>query len=273
MILSEYQWIEKAISAIGTNDDQRQNPTLWDTPSWLEIEALENLFLSWCGVSYATFVCYISKTYRTQALLRTQRILDLKTVAQRDVFSECPLQIEVMTEEESFGILIEYEFGTTRFGKVLIASSAKGICFLSFVDCDEETSIDELKATFKEGVVSYQQKKVHQAVFQYLNDFVTPKGISLHVKGTPFQLKIWQNVMQLPFGGLTTYGNLAKFAGIERASRAVATAIGKNNIAILIPCHRIILSTGLMGDYRWGSSRKKCINGLEAIIKKQRECA
>jgi len=81
----------------------------------------------------------------------------------------------------------------------------------------------------------------------------------LHIKGTPFQLKVWQALLAIPAGRLQSYGAVAQAAGSPKAARAVGTAIGKNPVAVLIPCHRVIRESGIIGGYRWQRGRKMAI--------------
>jgi AraC family transcriptional regulator of adaptative response/methylated-DNA-[protein]-cysteine methyltransferase len=102
------------------------------------------------------------------------------------------------------------------------------------------------------------------ALFIFQNDWSKLPEIKLHLKGTDFQLKVWENLLKIPMGSLSTYGNLAEKIGNPNASRAVGTATGNNPVAYLIPCHRVIQSTGNLGGYRWGNTRKTAIIGWEA---------
>jgi AraC family transcriptional regulator of adaptative response/methylated-DNA-[protein]-cysteine methyltransferase len=90
--------------------------------------------------------------------------------------------------------------------------------------------------------------------------------IKLHLKGTPFQLKVWEALLNIPMASLTTYGQLAAGLSRPKASRAVGSAVGDNPVAFLIPCHRVIQSTGAIGQYHWGSDRKAAIIGWEAAM-------
>jgi AraC family transcriptional regulator of adaptative response/methylated-DNA-[protein]-cysteine methyltransferase len=115
-------------------------------------------------------------------------------------------------------------------------------------------------ATFRQMVDQAQQN----VLYVFSHDWSQLGEIKLHLKGTEFQLKVWEMLLKIPMGQLTTYGTIAR--GIDRphACRAVGTAIGDNPVAFLIPCHRIIQSTGVLGNYHWGSARKAAMIGWEA---------
>jgi AraC family transcriptional regulator of adaptative response/methylated-DNA-[protein]-cysteine methyltransferase len=101
-------------------------------------------------------------------------------------------------------------------------------------------------------------------LYIFTHDWSQLNKIKLHLKGTAFQLKVWETLLKIPMGQLTTYGGIAKSIQQPNASRAVGTAVGDNPVAFLIPCHRVIQSSGIIGQYHWGSIRKKAMIGWEA---------
>lgn len=141
----------------------------------------------------------------------------------------------------------------TRLGRMLIASTPKGVCFLAF---DDEDALLQLQKMFGNVVIIDRVDDVMQPAIDAIE---RPQGsgiIRLHLKGTDFQCRVWYALLTVPWGTLTTYGQLAQQLGCPKASRAVGSAVGKNPVAVLIPCHRIIPATGGMGNYRWGKHRK-----------------
>src|SRR5690242_1315856 len=159
---------------------------------------------------------------------------------------------------------INYSYAETPFGDIIIASTAKGICHLAFIT-DEEDELRNLKQIFPNA--SFHQKTdllQQNALKVFTQDYIDLKKIKLHLKATPFQLKVWQALLRIPFGSISTYSSLAKNIETPNASRAVGTALANNPVAYLIPCHRVIKSTGLIGEYHWGSTRKTAILGWEA---------
>ena len=179
------------------------------------------------------------------------------------------VNIEGMTPGEykngGQALRINYSFAETPFGWVMVASTDKGICHLAFVDEGEEEALGSLKQLFPNA--AYTQcldRKQEDALSVFNRDWSKPDEIKLHLKGTSFQLKVWETLLKIPAGGLTTYADLAMKSGHEGACRAVGTAIGRNPVAFLIPCHRVIKSTGDIGNYHWGEVRKNVIIGWEA---------
>lgn len=135
---------------------------------------------------------------------------------------------------------------------------------MAFED-DEETAFQNLKAKFPNA--SFQRKldlMQQNALFIFQNHWSKLSEIKLHLKGTDFQLKVWESLLKIPMGKLSTYGNIADEIGNPKSSRAVGTAIGNNPVAFLIPCHRVIQSSGNIGGYMWGNTRKTAIIGWES---------
>ena len=158
---------------------------------------------------------------------------------------------------------INFSFAETPFGNIVVASTAKGVCYMAFEE-DEATAISNLKSKFPNATYAQKLDLIQQdalSIFQH--DWSKLSDIKLHLKGTDFQLKVWETLLKIPMGKLSTYGNIAQLIGNANASRAVGTAIGSNPVAFLIPCHRVIQSSGNIGGYMWGSTRKTAIIGWE----------
>lgn len=159
---------------------------------------------------------------------------------------------------------INYSFAESPFGKLIVASTSKGICHMSFID-DDQTAFDDLKSRFPNAIYRQFLDKYQQdglSIFQ--NDWSKQEQIKLHLNGTPFQLKVWETLLKIPSGSLSVYGSIAQKIERPKATRAVGSAIGKNPVAFLIPCHRVIQSSGKIGGYMWGNTRKSAIIGWEA---------
>lgn len=182
------------------------------------------------------------------------------------------VDIELMTTEEhgngGKNLTINYTFATTPPGKIFIATTTKGICSLQFVDNDNE-AVNSLRNTFPNADIHQKKDSIQQnalAIFATTPDKRTKK-IKLHIKATPFQYRVWQHLTTLPYGSLTTYGRIAAEIHKPNAFRAVGNAVSANPVAILIPCHRVLPSTGRLGNYRWGAKRKAELIKLEAESK------
>lgn len=171
------------------------------------------------------------------------------------------IHIHEMTPQESekggANLRIHYHFYESPFGKTLIASTPKGICYLAFGD-DEAAVLGELQQLFPKASYQCQKDELQQNALRHF----TEKGwsqlppVPLHIKGTPFQLKIWEELLQIPFGKLSTYQELANRIDNPKASRAVGSAVGANPVSFLVPCHRVVRTSGALGGYHWGLPRK-----------------
>lgn len=232
----------------------------------------QRLFSEWAGVSPKKFLQYLSLNYAKNILKDQQSTLfDAAfqtglsgTGRLHDLF----VNIEGMTPGEfkngGENLMINYSYSETPFGKLLIASTEKGICYMAFADGENE-AFKELKAQFPLATYQLQKDELQQSALTIFDkNWSEPAQIKLHLKGTVFQLKVWETLLKVPMGNVTTYGNIAKAVGNPNASRAVGSAVGDNPIAFLIPCHRVIQSSGNFGQYHWGQVRKTAMLGWEA---------
>lgn len=232
----------------------------------------QKLFSDWAGVSPKKFLQYISVEY-AKSILKEQpsTLFDVAnetglsgTGRLHDLF----VTIEGMTPGEykngGLGLSINFSFAETVFGNIIIASTSKGICYTAFFD-DEQNALLDLKSHFPNAIYNQQVDDIQSDILKFFNlEWNAPEQIKLHLKGTDFQLKVWEALLKIPVGGLKTYGNIAESINSPKASRAVGTAIGSNPVAFVIPCHRVIQASGIIGGYMWGPIRKTAIIGWEA---------
>ncbi len=267
-----YYRIAEAINYIQQNFIKQ--PTLDEIADKVNLSPFhfQRLFSEWAGVSPKKFLQYISVEHAKQILNNTQTTLFETshrtglsgTGRLHDLF----VKIEGMTpgeyKNQAKNLNINYSFSECLFGEILVASTHKGVCYMGFLD-NNGSAFHELKKRFPKANFIQQTDSIQQSALQVLSkDRNKISDIKLHLKGTDFQLKVWEALLKIPTGNLSTYGSIAKAIEKPKASRAVGTAIGNNPIAFLIPCHRVIKSTGNFGDYMWGATRKKVIIGWEA---------
>ena len=229
------------------------------------------MFTEWAGVSPKKFLQFISIQHAKQILKNSQTTL-FETAHKTGLsgtgrLHDLFVKIEGMTPGEyknkGGNLTINYSFAESKFGEVLVASTHKGICYMGFSD-NKEIAFSALQKRFSKASFIQQTDEIQQNALQiYAQDWSKINEIKLHLKGTDFQLKVWEALLKIPTGNLATYGNIAKSIKKPNASRAVGTAIGNNPIAFLIPCHRVIQSTGVFGGYKWGTTRKTAIIGWE----------
>ncbi|MBS1511890.1 MAG: methylated-DNA--[protein]-cysteine S-methyltransferase [Bacteroidetes bacterium] len=232
----------------------------------------QRLFTEWAGTSPKKFLQYISIEHAKQLLKDHKATLSdaafdtglSGTGRLHDLF----INIEGMTPAEykngGKNLFINYSFAESPFGNVLVASTNKGICHMAFAD-DAAVAFSALQQQFPQATFRQMMDMAQQnALYIFTHDWSKLNDIKLHVKGTGFQLKVWETLLKIPMGQLATYSDVAAVIDKPAAQRAVGTAIGHNPVAFLIPCHRVIQSSGSFGQYHWGSTRKTAIIGWEA---------
>lgn len=266
-----YNRIAEAIEYLKNNFKQQPNLNKVAEQVHLSPFHFQRLFSEWAGTTPKKFLQYISVEHAKKILKEEQATLF--DTAYKTGFSSTSrlhdlfVNIEGMTpaEYKSGGknLNINYSFAESPFGSLIVASTQKGVCYMAFND-DEKKALIHLKTKFPNAVFQQKLDLLQQnALFIFQNDWSKLGEIKLHLKGTDFQLKVWETLLKIPMGQLSTYGNIAKQIGNSNASRAVGTAIGNNPVAFLIPCHRVIQSSGTFGGYMWGNTRKTAIIGWE----------
>ena len=266
-----YSRIAEAISYIKENF--KEQPGLEQIAEHVNLSPFhfQKMFTDWAGTTPKKFLQYISTEYAKKLLKENQASLfDAAfetglsgTSRLHDMF----VTFEGMTPAEykngGKSLAINYSFAESPFGSLIVASTTKGVCYMAFED-DQEKAFDHLIRKFPNAAFARKLDINQQnALFIFQNDWGKLSQIKLHLKGTAFQLKVWESLLKIPMGRLSSYGAIAERIGFPGASRAVGTAIGSNPIAFLIPCHRVIQSSGTLGGYMWGNTRKTAIIGWE----------
>lgn len=269
---TNYSRIAEAILYIKSNF--KRQPDLEEVAQKINVSPFhfQRLFTDWAGVSPKKFLQFITVEHAKKMLKEKGATLFEAafetglsgTGRLHDLF----INIEGMTPGEykngGENLSINYSFAESPFGNILTASTAKGICCMAFAD-DEKEALDALQKKFPKAAYRQMVDLAQQNVlYIFTHDWSKLNQIKLHLRGTEFQLKVWETLLKIPVGQLTTYGAIAKQIQAPNASRAVGSAIGDNPAAFLIPCHRIIQSTGVFGQYHWGSTRKTAMIGWEA---------
>jgi AraC family transcriptional regulator of adaptative response/methylated-DNA-[protein]-cysteine methyltransferase len=156
------------------------------------------------------------------------------------------------------------------FGRALIGATEKGICWLSFTEPHGlARSLSEMKSDWPAAKFLEDRAfigPIAARAFAFATGRALGRPLGLYVQGTNFQLKVWEALLSIPAGRCVTYGDLARAVGAPKASRAVGAAVGANMISLLIPCHRVILASGVVHNYRWGAPRKKALLAMEAAM-------
>ncbi len=253
-----------------------------DQPSLDEVAAnvglseyhFQRLFTRWAGVSPKRFLQFVTKESAKDLLDKSENLLDtthqigLSSLGRlHDLFVNTEAMSPGEYKSRGEGVTIRYGIHLTPFGKCLIGLTERGICHLGFVQGSEGEAIDNLVDEWKEAKMIEDYRATASLVEPIFNlQFNTRiKPLTLHLRGTNFQLKVWEALLQIPAGQVSTYEGIASRIGNPSATRAVGTAIGHNPIAVLIPCHRVIRKAGEFGQYRYGALRKKALLAREFV--------
>ena len=266
--------IEQAIQFL-TNNFQDQ-PDLDQVAKQMHISPFhfQRLFTDWVGISPKRFMQFLTTKYLKSKLHQTKNLAEAASVAGLSAQSrvyDLFVNLEAVTPQEykthGEGLSIQYAFHPTPFGECLIGVTERGICGLSFVTPDQrQAALSELQNHWQNAHFTENEKSTAPFVNKIFSDKNPNDRITLLVKGTNFQIKVWEALLKIPTGGLATYQDIAQDIGSPKAMQAVGSAIGANSIAYLIPCHRVIKKQGLIGGYRWGTPKKQAIIGWELSI-------
>lgn len=274
-----YERIATAITWLEANF--RNQPSLDDLAAHLHLSPfhLQRLFKEWAGISPKKFLQYLTTGYAKELLANSASILDAAYEAGlsgpgrlHDLF----ISVEAVTPGEfkkrGEGLHIDYGVHPTPFGDALIATTPRGICALSFLNGGgTEKALTELHATWHSATIREDTAATKLLTHQIFpqegpswHGAASAKPLKLYLQGTNFQVKVWEALLNIPAGSVTSYDGIAHMIGRPTAARAVGSAVGANAVAYLIPCHRVIRKSGVVKDYRWGETRKKAMLAWEA---------
>lgn len=268
-----YSRIAKAIGYLEENF--REQPDLDEVAEKVHLSPFhfQRLFTDWAGISPKRFLQYLTVEYLKNKLQDSKNLIDAAESAGLssqsrvyDLFTTLEAVTPQEYKESGGGLRIEYGLHDTPFGTALIGATTRGICWLSFLPSDGEpqVEINKMKQHWNNSLF-HQDQLLTLSIIQQIFATATPSKQKLHVfvKGTNFQVKVWEALLRLPLGSVTTYQGIAQQIENPKAMQAVGSAVGSNHVAYLIPCHRVIRKDGVLGEYRWEATRKKSIIGWE----------
>ena len=268
----DYHRIEKAIRFIEENFQNQ--PSLKEIAEHVALSEFHfnRLFSKWAGTSPQRFMRFLTKEFAKEKLAESTNLLEAtfeSGLSSSSRLHDLFVSYEAMTPAEfkakGAGLTIHYGIHETPFGECLIATTERGITDLRFLEGEsKELIIKELQQDFEKAILIFDNKLTKPYIEQIFYETTnTSAPISLLLRGTNFQIKVWEALLKIPFGQMVSYETIAKAIQKPNAQRAVGTAIGGNRLGYIIPCHRVLQKVGGIGGYRWGTTRKKAILGWE----------
>ena len=270
---SDYQRIAQAIEFINAN--AKQQPSLENIAAHLHLSPFhfQRLFSQWAGVAPKKYLQILTVDRAKQLLAQSKPLAEVSDSVGLSGSSRLHdhfVQLEAASPGEfkagGAGMEIRYSVIGGPFGDAFIAVTTRGICKLSFLSNNNiEQQIVDLNAQWPAAKLVNQASETTRMVEALFAGKQTINGpLSLYVKGTNFQINVWRALLQIEPGCINSYAQVAAAVGKPRAYRAVGTAIGSNQVAFFIPCHRVLQQSGQIGGYLWGETRKHAIHAWES---------
>jgi len=270
---NHYAIVEQVIQFLDSN--QLQQPSLEEISKHVHLSKfhLQRIFQDWAGVSPKQFLQYLTVEHSKSLLRLGKNTLETSYEAGlsgngrlHDLFVKCEAVSPGEFKKKGKDLTIQWDVIQTAFGTTLIAETNKGICKVSFLE-RHESALEELSSDFPYANFKNQLGTNGLLLKRYFDNWKVPKDkINIHFRGSPFQIQVWKALLQIPAGNLVAYQDIGNKIGNPKAVRAIGTAIGKNPIAYLIPCHRVIKNNGFTGRYRWSDGRKKAITAFDTAL-------
>jgi len=268
--MNDYERIHKSISYLDAHFSDQ--PSLKEIASHVGLSEhhFQKLFKRWAGISPKRFVQYLTAQYCGTLLRDSNTVLDVSLdsgLSSTSRLHDLIVNVYAMTPKQyqTYGgsLKIEYGWHTTPFGNCLAASTHKGLCWLSFHD-DRDEALAALGKEWKGAELADNAARSAAIIdFAFSGKNSGLDNIMLHIKGTNLQIRVWEALLAIPAGHVVSYSDVAKAIDHPKAVRAVASAVGRNLVAYIIPCHRVIRNTGALGGYEWGLTRKRAMLAWE----------
>ncbi len=278
---SEYDLVVEVIDYLCSH--QYDQPKLIDVANHVGMTSghVQKIFTKWAGVSPKDFQHYLTIGHARKMLNERETILDvsydlgLSSPARlHDLFTKVEAMPPGVYKSGGLGLVIHFGYVETPFGRALLMKTQQmvkgqiksGICGLGFVDESDEAAFGDMQKRWPKADYvrdDTEMKSDANSIFAP-NKWLSDKPMTLILIGSDFDIQIWRTLLKIPMGKAVSYGDIALHLGKKKgASRAVGSAVGRNPISFLVPCHRVLRSDGALGGYHWGLSRKRAIIGWE----------
>jgi AraC family transcriptional regulator, regulatory protein of adaptative response / methylated-DNA-[protein]-cysteine methyltransferase len=271
----DYRRIEQAIKFLEANY-QRQ-PELQEVAASIHLSEyhFQRLFTRWVGISPKRFLQYLTKEHAKELLASSGNVLEAAYQSGlsgpgrlHDLFVSTEAVTPGEYKNQGAGLDITYGYHSTPFGECLLALTGRGICNLIFVQDDNRNlALAELRKSWRRAGLYEEPRQTASIARQVVEAFMGNGSLplALHMRGTNFQIKVWEALLRIPAGSVVAYEDIAEYLGMPGAARAVGSAVARNPLPLLIPCHRVIHKGGDFSGYRYGTARKMAILGWEMV--------
>jgi AraC family transcriptional regulator of adaptative response/methylated-DNA-[protein]-cysteine methyltransferase len=266
--MNDYERVAEVIRYLDAHQLEQPGLETLASQAGLSTAHFHRLFSRWAGVTPKDFLQCLTLENARERLQRGQSVFDAALdagLSSAGRLHDLCVTLEAATPGEmktgGAGWTIDAGFAETPFGLCCIGNGPRGLCFLEFVENRDRRA---LMAAWPKAEIRWSDKAAEEIAVQVFQNG-QKADLKAFVRGTPFQLRVWRALVRVPAGALVSYGQLAEAVEHPGAARAVGTAVGSNPLAYLIPCHRVIRETGVIGQYRWGRERKRVLLGWEAL--------
>jgi AraC family transcriptional regulator of adaptative response/methylated-DNA-[protein]-cysteine methyltransferase len=270
----DYERVARAIKFITTN--RRAQPSLDDVARAIGVSPFhaQRIFQRWAGVSPKRFLQFLTAR-DAFTLLRDEQQPVLATAYDLGLSGPSRLHdlmvaVDAVTpgtvQSAGAGLAVRWGVHDTPYGAALVGRSDRGLCWFGFVTTPEQHGDSTLRQRWPHATITHDPAvtaPLVQRMFGEADPAAPP--LPLHLRGTNFQVKVWEALLRVPPGRLTTYAEVAQAVGEPTAHRAVGAAVGRNPLGYVVPCHRVIRASGAIGDYHWGATRKQAILAQELL--------
>jgi AraC family transcriptional regulator, regulatory protein of adaptative response / methylated-DNA-[protein]-cysteine methyltransferase len=274
--MSDYERIARVIRYLDAHHAEQPDLARLAAQAGLSVHHFHRLFSVWAGVTPKDFLRCLTLAHVKQRLREGESVLGAALAAGlsgpsrlHDLCVKFEAASPGEVKSSGRGWQLEFGFASSPFGECILAESPRGVCYLAFSESGRRR---EAEARLAEAWPAAVRKRNDAAavrlvdrVFRAAPGDVHEPPLRAMVSGSAFQVRVWQALLQVPVGSLVSYGGLAMAIGQPAAARAVGTAVAANRLAYLIPCHRVIRETGVVGEYRWGPLRKRALIAWESV--------
>ncbi len=269
----DYETVRQAIDFLQTH--YAEHPSLNEIARSVNMSEyhFQRLFSRWVGISPKKFMQYLTKERAKHLLSESGDLLSVSYAAGlsgpgrlHDLFVNYEAVTPGEYKQQGGGLDIHYGFHYSPFGECLVAVTNRGICDLVFLENgDRKAALSKLEEEWSSAIFTLDNEGTKNIIDEMMGlmQGQLDSPVRLFLKGTNFQVKVWEALLRIPTGSVVSYEDVAIHIGMPGASRAVGNAISHNPLPVLIPCHRVIRKSAEFGDYRYGASRKKALLGWE----------